>query len=245
MLEPLLRKAASDAGFDLEVGHQGNWHAMAVSGSPGRVWVTPDPPGARIAVETAQLAQEAGGSPARQGEAPTGTVAWVRSESPLAALAILRRLRAVIQQGPPRLEERWKARLAALQNTETEAVVRQRVGQDLFREALLDYWQGRCAVTGLDIPELLRASHAKPWKHATDGERLDIHNGLLLAAHLDALFDRGLLTFDDDGKGLLSGRLSTRAREALGLAGKSLSLTVVATGHLPYLAHHRAEVFQP
>jgi hypothetical protein len=52
-----------------------------------------------------------------------------------------------------------------------EAIVRQRVGQDLFREPLLEHWERRCAVTGLDMPELIRASHAKPWKDATDAER--------------------------------------------------------------------------
>src|SRR5262249_41256662 len=71
--------------------------------------------------------------------------------------------------------------------TEAERLVVQRVGQDIFRGALVEYWQGRCAVTGLAVVELLRASHIKPWSDcATDAERLDIFNGLLLAPHLDA-----------------------------------------------------------
>ncbi len=85
-------------------------------------------------------------------------------------------------------------------STEAERLVVQRVGQDLFRAALLDFWQGRCCATGLAIPELLRASHIKPWAVcADDNERLDVYNGLLLAPHLDALFDAGLMTVADDG----------------------------------------------
>lgn len=66
-------------------------------------------------------------------------------------------------------------------------MVVQRAGQDLFRQGLLDFWEGRCAVTGLAVPELLQSSHIKPWADCdTDSERLDIWNGFLLAPHLDA-----------------------------------------------------------
>jgi hypothetical protein len=85
--------------------------------------------------------------------------------------------------------------------TEAERLVVQRVGQDVFRAALMDYWGGRCAVTGCAEPLLLRASHIKPWALcATDAERLDVKNGLLLTAHLDAAFDAGLIDFDDAGQ---------------------------------------------
>jgi len=70
------------------------------------------------------------------------------------------------------------AALAALpatqRGTEVERLVRQRVGQQTYRDALLDYWGGACAVTGIDLPDVLRASHAKPWADCTsDAERLD------------------------------------------------------------------------
>ncbi len=68
----------------------------------------------------------------------------------------------------------------------------EKAGQDVFRAALMDYWGGACVVTGIDLPAVLRASHAKPWAAcASDEERLDVFNGLLLVANLDALFDRG------------------------------------------------------
>src|SRR5690606_68578 len=93
--------------------------------------------------------------------------------------------------------------------TEVERLVRQRVGQDRYRHALLAYWGGACAVTGVTVTEALRASHAKPWAECTDdAERLDAFNGFLLAANLDALFDRFLISFDDAGYLLISARLS-------------------------------------
>ncbi len=75
--------------------------------------------------------------------------------------------------------------------------VRVRVNQYLFRKMVLDNYQHRCCVTGLSIPEVLRASHIKPW--AEDEEsRLDPQNGLCLSATFDAAFDKHLISFDED-----------------------------------------------
>src|SRR5690606_12210956 len=98
------------------------------------------------------------------------------------------------------LSARVESRLAAVPETERTREVRQRIGQDVFREALMDLWRGRCAVTGIPFPpQLLRASHAKPWAHASEMERLDPFNGLLLSSHYDAMFDSGLITFSTSG----------------------------------------------
>ena len=70
-----------------------------------------------------------------------------------------------------------------------------RVGQGVYRENLEKLWNSACAVTGCQIREVLRASHAKPWKDCKDEERLAGHNGLLLSANYDALFDKGLISF--------------------------------------------------
>lgn len=129
--------------------------------------------------------------------------------------------------------------------TEAVAQVRRRVGHDLYREAQLALWGGRCAVTGLAVPELLRASHAKPWAESSDAERLDPYNGLLLAVHLDALFDRGLLGFDGEGHGMLSTALPADARGLLGLGTETApTLRFVLPAHVPYLEWHRAQVFR-
>jgi len=131
----------------------------------------------------------------------------------------------------------------AIRGTEKEVIVRQRIGQGLYRDALMGYWNGCCAVTGVDVPEVLRASHAKPWAACeSDAERLDVFNGLLLTANLDALFDRGLITFDDDGKMNVSSRLDPSARRQLGIEEEP-RLRWISEQHEQYLAWHRRELF--
>jgi putative restriction endonuclease len=116
-----------------------------------------------------------------------------------------------------------------------------RVGHDQFRALLLECW-GSCAVTGLATPRLLRASHIKPWASSTPVEKTDPFNGLLLAPHLDAAFDAGLIAFDEQGGLLLSPELTREDAERLGLHA-GLRLREVDARHLPYLAFHRQEIF--
>jgi hypothetical protein len=144
-------------------------------------------------------------------------------------------------------EEVAKIEAQPLAATEALRLVKQRIGQNLFRQALMDYWAGACAVTGLDLPEALRASHAKPWAVCdTDAERLDVFNGFLLTANLDALFDQGLMTFADDGTAILSKRLTSAHSTLLGLSGADpVRLRWVSPAHLSYLAWHRENHFQP
>ena len=110
----------------------------------------------------------------------------------------------------------FEAAVAGLGNTEAERLTRIRIGQDYFRRALLAYWNGSCPLTGIDELALLRASHIVPWAEcASDAERLDVHNGLLLAAHWDAAFDAGLVSFSDHGETLFSPMLGSAARASL------------------------------
>jgi len=127
-------------------------------------------------------------------------------------------------------------------STEVERLAMRRVGQDIFRASLDDYWGGCCPITGISDRDLLRASHTKPWKVCEDEERLDVYNGFLLAAHFDAAFDRALITFDDDGVVLFSPKLSERAREVLGEPTAPVRL---APEHRKYLEHHREQFKAP
>lgn len=162
--------------------------------------------------------------------------------------ALLRRAAALAQSLPNQAQSDFETALAveldklppAIKGTEVERLIRQRVGQQAFRSAMLDYWGGACAVTGIALPEVLRASHAKPWADcATDAERLDVYNGFLLSANLDALFDRLLITFNYEGELLASGIIPQHEVERLGLT-KPLRLRWLAPGHAPYLDYHRA-----
>ncbi|HBA85736.1 MAG TPA: restriction endonuclease [Verrucomicrobia bacterium] len=128
--------------------------------------------------------------------------------------------------------------------TEVECMVRRRLGQDTFRQALMDYWGGACAVTGIALPAILRASHAKPWADCvTDAERLDVYNGFLLTANLDALFDRGLISFDDTGNMIFSAALSSSLCTDLGL-NTLKPLRWLSDRHRSYLRWHREHFFE-
>lgn len=164
---------------------------------------------------------------------------------------LLRRAAELAMALPSHAADQYAAEVAKIEaepptTTEALRLTKQRVGQDLFRKALMDYWGGACAVTGLYLPELLRASHAKPWADcATDAERLDVFNGILLSAQLDALFDSGLITFDDTGLLIPAPKLTDVHQILLGLTDDPpLCLRWISPAHLPYLAWHRAHVFQ-
>lgn len=143
-------------------------------------------------------------------------------------------LGVTLPNGP--LEE-YEAAIAGLpKSTEAERLIIQRVGQNIFRDRLMTYWQGRCPLTGITDPALLRASHIIAWKDcASDAERLDVHNGLLLSALWDAAFDRGLVTFDDQGYPQFAAELSPAARAELRWQGP-IPLT---KNHRARLAWHR------
>lgn len=159
--------------------------------------------------------------------------------------AVLRTTAAHARTKPNRVAAEFKNKTAALpKSTEVERLVVQRVGQELFREALLDYWQGRCCVTGLDVPQLLRASHIRPWARCeTDEQRLDVFNGLLLAPQLDALFDAGLMTVQDDGAVRLAQLLTAERQGQLGLP-VVLRVRNLRPAHREYLRFHRARVWR-
>ncbi len=158
---------------------------------------------------------------------------------------VLRTAGAHARTLPTRVADEFKEVTATLpRGTEAERLVIQRVGQGLFRAALLDYWQGRCCVSGLDVPELLRASHIRPWALCdTDEQRLDVFNGLLLAPHLDALFDVGLMTFDDDGFLNIANQLGRGQRQRLGLTD-GMKVHGIRPEHLEYLRFHRVHVWR-
>ncbi len=131
--------------------------------------------------------------------------------------------------------------LAGCNATERDALVKARVGQGPFRDSLISYWE-KCAVTGCSLLPVLRASHIKPWRSADNSERLDPFNGLLLAPNLDALFDRGLITFDSDGRLVMAAQMIASSATLLGLT-PGMRLSSIDPRHLPYLAWHRAHVF--
>ena len=89
---------------------------------------------------------------------------------------------------------------------------------------------------------VLRASHIKPWRESSDEERLDPENGLLLVANLDALFNDGLITFDDEGEMLVSARLTKKECSLLHLGGRLRKKPTLQQQH--FLQFHREHEFK-
>lgn len=128
-----------------------------------------------------------------------------------------------------------------LTDTEKALRVATRIGQGRFRRDLVDYWKA-CAVTGCGEIDLLVASHIKPWAASSNRERLDPFNGLILVPNLDRLFDKGLITFSDQGAMKVSSLLSREARRFFGV-GEKTSIKLDAR-HKPYLTYHREYVYE-
>jgi putative restriction endonuclease len=247
LLPTLLSLVPESTGFDRELGAADGWLAFASSRVPLRVWLRAvNDTTIAVALDAPALVAQlepAGDPSAIPPPTTNATVRVVPNRQVLHRL--LRRAFQLSRALPSAPLAVFEAKVKELPSkTEVERIHRERVGQGVFRDSLLDYWDGRCAITGLALPALLRASHIKPWADcASDAERLDVFNGILLAAHLDAAFDSGLISFDNEGVLLISSTLPMEARTMLSL-DEPLKL-VTTDGHRKYLPWHRQRVFQP
>lgn len=129
------------------------------------------------------------------------------------------------------------ARGAVVPETTYKALIDARKGQGRYRQLLIDRWSS-CALTGVAHPSLLRASHLKPWRPSTNVERINVDNGLLLAATMDAALDRGLIAFTDTGDLLISPQLSAADRSLLQLDAYP-RLRICPPTIVPFLKIHR------
>jgi putative restriction endonuclease len=233
-----IEKAAADCGFELMPVPQGEGLLLHSARFPETVVV---------AIDRGAGFQLTASSPLMVDAAAMGPASVALPVGNYAALySALQRAAAAARTLPNRVADQFRAQVARMPaTTEAERLVVLRVGQNLFRDALLDYWQGACCVTGLAVPTLLRASHIKPWALcADDNERLDVFNGLLLAPHLDALFDGGWMTVNDDGLVVISPQLPHAARVSLGAADARWHVGRLTAAHRQYLTFHRQSVFR-
>lgn len=242
----LIEKFGHDNGFEHVLPETNGTVNLASARHPAKVSVAPIPQG--YAVTLVQ------GPPTLLPEMMRSFASWPRvgdaflADRDSALAQCLRRTAALAQSLPNQAAVDFDLEVqqalatlpaADIESTEVQRLVRQRVGQDRYRQAMMNYWGGACAVTGLTLAPALRASHAKPWADcSSDAERLDVFNGFLLSANLDALFDKFLISFTDEGGLLVSWQLSTTDCRLLGLES-DLCLRWVAPRHAVYLAFHR------
>jgi predicted restriction endonuclease len=117
-----------------------------------------------------------------------------------------------------------------------------RRGQGLFKQRVMRI-ERACRVTGVIREEHLRASHCKPWRDATNEERLDGENGLLLTPSVDHLFDRGFIGFDGDGALIVSPVAHRESLQRMGIdPQRSTNVGAFSSGQKRYLEFHRENV---
>lgn len=237
-----LRKVATDCGFDV-VDDELAWVTAASTQAPLKVWLGRTPDGLIVGLSMHSVRAELGSGREVIPSPPAPQAAcWLMFPDISALDVALMRAWRLSQTLPNELERQFEARVAVVSSTEREATVRQRIGQDLFRDGLMVLWEGRCAISDLDEPALLRASHALPWALASDAERLDVFNGLLLAAHLDAAFDGGLIAVEADGTVVMSPQLTPATASVLAIRPGARVRLSPRHGH--YLAWHREHKFK-
>lgn len=141
-------------------------------------------------------------------------------------------------------EEKIQASIAAsktISETERTAIIRARRGQGLFKQNVM-LIERVCRITKVDNPAHLVGSHIKPWRDSKNPERLDGENGLLLTPSIDHLFDRGFITFKDDGKVLLSPVADSLSLQRMGVEA-GMNAGSFSRGQRSYLDFHRNQVF--
>ena len=113
----------------------------------------------------------------------------------------------------------------------------------MYREGLLKKYHSRCIITQINLPEILIASHIKPWSVSDNQERITPENGLLLSATYDRLFDQGLISFENDGRILLSSMITTDNAQKLKIDnGKKYDIQYNPSMK-DFLAYHRDVIF--
>ncbi len=131
----------------------------------------------------------------------------------------------------------------AIPETTREQLVLARRGQGKFRQEVSRI-ETHCRVTGVNRPEHLIASHCKPWRDSDNAERLDGENGLLLTPSIDHLFDRGFISFENNGELLVSGVAHKFSLGKMGVpVGVKFNAGAFSDGQRRYLDFHRESVF--
>lgn len=130
---------------------------------------------------------------------------------------------------------------STISETQKELLTFARIGQGKYRKDLIELWE-KCSVSECNMTDLLIASHIKPWSESSNEEKLDPYNGLLLLPNYDKLFDKHLISFDDDGKIIISPQIKKEEYKVLGISAND-KLFNVFKQNKPYLKTHRKKFY--
>lgn len=158
------------------------------------------------------------------------------------------RIKAALLHKP--IEETLNITVQDLEGKERDVVIKQRVNQSVFRSMILSNYEERCAITGINIPELLVAGHIIPWAESTSQQKLNPENGICLSALYDKAFDKGLITISpDDFTVSLSSALCEYEshkffdRHFGSIRGQKIIMPIEHRPNRDFLAYHRDRVF--
>lgn len=148
------------------------------------------------------------------------------------------------------IEETLNITEKELEGKVKEVVIKQRVNQSIFRTMVLANYEGRCAITGINIPDLLVAGHIIPWAESTPQQKLNPENGICLSSLYDKAFDKGLITISPDDYTIV---LSSAIREYEtqeyfdkhfgSISGQRIIMPIEHSPNRDYLAYHRDHIF--
>lgn len=149
------------------------------------------------------------------------------------------------------IEESLNIPQTLLVGKEKETIIKQRVNQSVFRTMILQNYENKCAITGINVPDLLIASHIIPWADSTAEQRLAPENGICLSALYDKAFDRGLITIspDDYTITLSSALLEYETKDYFdkhfgSIAGNKIIMPIEHAPNRDYLAYHKERIFK-
>lgn len=133
---------------------------------------------------------------------------------------------------------------ATIPETEKKALINSRRGQGRFRENVENI-EKKCRVTNVNNLNYLIASHIKPWKDCNSNERLDGENGLLLSPNIDHLFDKGYISFEDNGDLIISEFADRNTLKKMGIdLQQKINVGRFTKMQQHYLAYHRKHVLK-
>jgi putative restriction endonuclease len=159
-------------------------------------------------------------------------------------------LAPLVLQPEATLEE-WEQRVErmihdtpTLQETEKQSLIQARRGQGIFR-ANVQRIESQCRITKVNRPEHLIASHCQPWRDSTNEERLDGENGLLLTPTIDHLFDKGFISFEGNGRLIISPVAHRPSLIKMGIdVDHSVNVGAFSEGQRRFLDYHQENVLR-
>ena len=119
---------------------------------------------------------------------------------------------------------------------EREVITKARINHSVFKQRLVDRY-GQCALCGMNMNELLIASHIKPWAESSAKEKTSVENGLLLCPNHDRLFDKGYIAFENDGSILISSLIAEQNYDLLGI-NRDMRIDLTDE-NIPFIEYHR------